>query len=272
MSNAEPIRVLVGSESKTKVPFLVLRHSIISRTSHPVEVTEMGDFEPWLIPDSVHQATGFSLRRWLIPEVCNFQGSAIYLDADQIVLGDIAELWSYRELNRTICCCYRADKCSALIAGVAGAAVPQTSVMVINCHKCKPDEWSRERIFDLIRSAGKPHSPSAVKIYQKIMHGSLVKDIPFPLELRWNEFNERHNDTKLIHYTFESTQPWYEPSHPLAAIWEDELAKAISAGHVTASDLREAIALGKAGSKDWRKHGGMHPYYEKYIELAEQQK
>ena len=268
----EPIKVFVGSESKTKVPFLVLRHSIVSRTKHPVEVVEMGDFDPWLQPSDVHSATGFSLRRWMIPEACNFQGSAIYLDADQVVLADIEELWNYRNLSRAICCCFRPDKCSALIGGTPGSAVPQTSVMVINCDKCNPEQWSREAIFSRIRSTGKPHSPPAVKVYQKIMHGQLVSEVPFPLELRWNEFNTLHPDSKLLHYTFETTQPWYQPEHPLTAIWEAELVRAIVARHVTAEHLREAIALGKAGSTDWRKHGGLNSYYEKYIPFAEEYK
>jgi lipopolysaccharide biosynthesis glycosyltransferase len=37
----------------------------------------------------------FSGFRWAIPESCNFEGRAIYMDADVIVLCDIAELWSH---------------------------------------------------------------------------------------------------------------------------------------------------------------------------------
>ena len=37
--------------------------------------------------------TGFSLLRWDIPRRCNYEGFAIYLDSDQIVLADIYDLW-----------------------------------------------------------------------------------------------------------------------------------------------------------------------------------
>lgn len=37
--------------------------------------------------------TPFSGFRWSIPALCGFQGRAIYMDADMLVLCDIAELW-----------------------------------------------------------------------------------------------------------------------------------------------------------------------------------
>ena len=262
------IRVFVGTENKTKIAFKVLRYTIIQNSSVPVSVTPMGDFDPWLVPDDVHQATGFSLRRWMIPEYCNFKGTAIYLDADQIVFGDIAQLHSYCELSRAIVCCFMKDKSSRMLTGKADSVVPQTSVMVLNCDLCKPEEWNREAIFDRIRKAGMKHTKPAVKEYQKIMHGGLVEDVPYPLVLNWNRFNTFCQNTSLLHYTFESQQPWYEPWHPLSALWEAELIKAIVNGYVTKSMLQESLDLGAKGSGDWRKHGGLNEHYEKYLELA----
>lgn len=39
-------------------------------------------------------ATPFSGFRWAIPAFCGYQGRAIYMDTDMIVLSDLAELWS----------------------------------------------------------------------------------------------------------------------------------------------------------------------------------
>lgn len=39
-------------------------------------------------------ATPFSAFRWAIPHVCGYEGKAIYMDVDQILLADIAELWN----------------------------------------------------------------------------------------------------------------------------------------------------------------------------------
>lgn len=265
------IRVFCGSEPKTRVAELVLEYSIRRRTQAEVEFLVMGEADPWLIPSDVHQATGFSLRRWLIPEYCGFSGKAIYLDADQLVLGDIADLWAYADGGAAIHCTYRPDKCSQMLTGIKGNPVPQTSVMVLECDRCNPEQWCRSAIFSHIRAAGKPRSgKKVVKAYQYVMHGGLagaldghnVKEIP----QRWNSFNEMDDSTKLLHYTFEDTQPWYNPKHPHARLWEEELAGAIADGFVCRADLDDALERGRGGSRDWRRFGGMHPYWEKMLE------
>ena len=101
------------------------------------------------------------------------------------------------------------------------------------------------------------------------MHGGLLEKDPFPLDLRWNDFNEYYSGTKLLHYTYENQQPWYEPWHSLSCLWEAELVKAIAGGYVSFNLLKESLELGKKGSIDWRAHGGLHPHYEKYLEFTE---
>ncbi len=58
-------------------------------------------------------ATPFSPFRWAIPEFCNFEGRAIYMDVDMMVMADIAELWNAPMRNeafaiakapKTFCC------------------------------------------------------------------------------------------------------------------------------------------------------------------------
>jgi len=48
-------------------------------------------------------ATPFSAFRWGVPAACNFQGKAIYLDVDMIVMGDIAEFWDTPILGGAFC-------------------------------------------------------------------------------------------------------------------------------------------------------------------------
>lgn len=262
------LKIFVGSESKTHVQYQVLRYSIESRTDMDVQVVEMGDFDPWIVPKNVHQATGFSLRRWMIPEECEFKGMAVYMDADQIVFGDVAELVSYTQTDNPVACCYEKDKCSQLLTGNKHEPVPQTSVMVINCELCDPKLWSRQSLFNSIASAGRPHTPKAVKEYQRVMHGCFTGTKPFPLDRQWNCFNRFNPNTKLLHYTVEPQQPWYDRSHHFASIWESELVKAIVSGYVTRDMLKESLDLMKKGSGDWRKFGGLDAYYSRYLDLA----
>jgi hypothetical protein len=70
-----------------------------------------------------------------------------------------------------------------------------------------------------------------------------------------------------LHYTREDRQPWYNPKHPFAKIWESELAEAVRNGSVSSEDLQQALQ--KWGRKeDWRPFVGLHPYYRKFLELG----
>jgi len=94
-----PIKIFIGcapnhddAESQA-----ALEWSIRKNVTAPVEIVWMrlsldpqSPFYGW---DSTAWATPFSGFRWAVPELCNFEGRAIYMDSDFLVLSDIAELW-----------------------------------------------------------------------------------------------------------------------------------------------------------------------------------
>ncbi|MDR0236819.1 glycosyltransferase [Acinetobacter sp.] len=106
MSN-DVIKIFVGCDPNNcdLEQMMVLDYSIRKNTQYPVEITWMQlshDINsPWYSDQETGQgwstakwATPFSGFRWAIPELCDFKGRAIYMDADVIVLTDIAELWN----------------------------------------------------------------------------------------------------------------------------------------------------------------------------------
>jgi hypothetical protein len=74
----------------------VLEWSIRKHASEPVEITWMrlsrDPASPWSGWATERWATPFSGFRWAIPEVCGFEGRAIYCDSDVIFMADVAEL------------------------------------------------------------------------------------------------------------------------------------------------------------------------------------
>jgi len=143
--------------------------SILRNTKHPVDIAH-------LYPSAESGCTGFSDVRYQI-------GKGIYLDVDMIVLGDIAELWSYHKPEKFVC-----------------MQDGSTEVAVIDCvHKCRnkreqhllpkdcsiPDEWNVEDY--------------------KYHNGSLPENI------------------KLLHFTDLKTQPWFydHPNAEAVSIYED---------------------------------------------------
>lgn len=90
-----------GLDAESQV---VVEHSFKSRSSQPVEITWMrltrdrhspfysdGAGRGW---NTSNWATPFSWFRYAIPEICGFEGRAIYCDSDVMALDDVDKLWS----------------------------------------------------------------------------------------------------------------------------------------------------------------------------------
>lgn len=104
----ETVRIFVGCDPNNcdLEQMMVLDYSVRKHTRHPVEITWMqlshdpgsawySDQETGAGWHTQKWATPFSGFRWAIPEACNFEGRAIYMDADVVVLCDVAELWAH---------------------------------------------------------------------------------------------------------------------------------------------------------------------------------
>jgi lipopolysaccharide biosynthesis glycosyltransferase len=95
-----PVRVFIGYDPLESVAFDVLSYSIRARASSMVSITplklaELGDLM-WRERHEL-QSTDFSFSRFLVPHLCGFEGWAVFMDCDMLVLDDIAELWDLRD-------------------------------------------------------------------------------------------------------------------------------------------------------------------------------
>lgn len=267
----ENIRVFIGTEPKTEIARKVLQHSILRRTEDNVAFTPMIGSEWEYDRDGIQFGTGFSLRRWMIPAYCQWQGRAIYLDADQIVLSNISELWDRTKTPFKFPKGERAvrwsEGCSAWMTyqvdKFRSKPWPQTSVMVIDCAAAK-SQWGWH-LPEVIKHLRKHKSRDD---YVKFMHATWMEPPPAQIESSWNRLmSYKHNDTKLLHFTSEPQQPWYMPSHELAWLWKKELISALAFRHVTEDELCQA--LDRWGIvEDVRKSNGLHPDYREFLHVS----
>lgn len=258
-NTGERIRVFIGSEAKTEIARKVLQLSIERRTEMKVEFTPMiGPGWEYSLRD-ITVGTGFSLRRWMIPAACGWEGRAIYLDADQLVFGDIWDLWTMPEQSgapRDTVCWTTYQPCKFW----PDVNVPNTSVMVIDCAMAKK-HWQWQ-----IRDVIKHLQTKREKLdYAKLMYAIDMKPAPGVIPTCWNHLNVCDATTKLLHYTKEPEQPWYKPDHPLAELWRRELQVSLHVGKVSEQELLEAIDRWDV-KEDWRSTNGLHPYYRRFIE------
>lgn len=85
------IRCFVGYDPRQPVAYNVLQHSIHRHAKGRVTV------EPLMLdklPIKRRGLTEFTYTRYLVPYLCGYEGAAVFMDADIVVTGDIAELFA----------------------------------------------------------------------------------------------------------------------------------------------------------------------------------
>ena len=139
------IKIFIGYDPREAVAFHVLSHSIHSRVSEPVSITplnleQLGDLM-WRERNPL-QSTDFSFSRFLTPFMCEYEGWAIFMDCDMLVVDDLAKLWSLRDDRYSVMCVKHEHVPEE---GVKFLGATQTryekknwsSVMLFNCNKCR---------------------------------------------------------------------------------------------------------------------------------------
>lgn len=94
-----PYRIFVGYDHRQPVSYHTLCHSIIKRTSRPVSIAPL---KLETLPITRAGLTPFTFSRFLVPWLCDYKGWGLFLDADIVVLDDIARLFSYADPNKAV--------------------------------------------------------------------------------------------------------------------------------------------------------------------------
>lgn len=235
----ETIRVYVGTEPMQYIPQQVLGDSIRRTTRQPVEVHYCFQNKKRV------GGTNFGFVRFMVPFFANYTGKAIYLDADMVVLHDIKDLYDSLPDDAWVNFVRDAE---GFFGEKPAVRDNYTSVMVLRCDQLK--DWDPETMFDHV-------VPNKATLKEGEMHYRDFMKLTWfdqskiaELDPRWNHLNIVRDDTKLIHFTHVASQPWRNPKHRLAEVWEKHLRLAVQSGAVTKKDIIRAIL---------RRH--LHPYF-----------
>lgn len=130
------LRICIGFDPRQPIAFNVLADSILRHASVPVAITPLS---LKTLPIKRRGLTQFTYSRFLVPYLCGFEGQALFLDADMVVTGDIAELFA------------GADG-SAVQVNKDQAKFEWASAMLFDCAQCHvltPEYVERALLFDL---------------------------------------------------------------------------------------------------------------------------
>lgn len=94
------IRVFIGYDGAEPAAFTVCAHSLLARSSKPLSISPLKLSQLGGVltrPRHALQSTEFSFSRFLVPWLCDYQGWALFIDGDMVVLDDIVSLWALRD-------------------------------------------------------------------------------------------------------------------------------------------------------------------------------
>jgi hypothetical protein len=252
----DAVKVFVGCDPNGSdlEQMMVLEYSLRKNASLPIEIHWMqlsrDPKNPWFSSPARKQgwrtetwSTPFSGFRWAIPATCGYQGRAIYMDTDILVLCDIADVW-----NMDI-------KPGKIVAARAHVDSWLSCVMLWDCDAARayiPTE-------DVL--SADPHSHRDIKKYFA-RHPELIQ----PLDPTYNCIDGEGlpvDDIRILHYSDMGTQfshqysvsrlaregreHWFDgeilphPRKDLALLFDSYLHGALAAGYTLDSYRTEEI-------------------------------
>jgi len=116
------LKVFIGADPRQPLGYNVLQHSIHQHASKTVAVSPLILRQ---LPMTRRGLTEFTYSRFLVPYLCGFEGTAVFMDADMVVTGDIAELFAQAD-----------PECSVQVMQEQ-MRFEWSSVMLFNCNACK---------------------------------------------------------------------------------------------------------------------------------------
>jgi hypothetical protein len=226
---SEPIRVFIGYDTREAVAFSVLAYSIHARASAPVTVAPLmlsqlrGAMRRERHP---LQSTDFSFSRFLVPSLAGFEGWALFMDCDMLMLDDIANLWALRDERYAVMVVKHSHLPRETKKFLNEPQSPYekknwSSVMLMNCAKCTA------LTEDYVNSA----TGLQLHRFEWLGDDALIGEIPH----RWNYLVDydppaQKHELSNIHYTIGGPYiPGYETCS-YADLWFAERERMLYAG------------------------------------------
>ena len=194
------IRVFIGYDTQEAAAFSVLAHSIHARASEPVEIAPVMLSQlkgVYTRPPHPLQSTDFSFSRFLVPYLCGYEGFAIFMDCDMVMLDDVARLWALKD-----------DRYAVQV--VQHRHVPKESIKFLEHAQTKYEKknWSSVMLFNNRRcKALTPdyvNTATGLELHQFKWLGDdgLIGELP----KRWNHLVDYDPalplaELSLVHYT-----------------------------------------------------------------------
>ena len=129
-------KVFIGYDTREDIAYQVCKHSIETKSENvdirPLKQQELRDAGWYTRPIDKLASTEFTFTRFLIPELTNFKGWAVFMDSDMILTTDIQELFDQQMIDMLLCVHhdYKVEE-STKMDGQKKLSIPRIGPMVL---------------------------------------------------------------------------------------------------------------------------------------------
>ena len=218
------MKVFIGYDPREDMAYQVCKHSILKHQPdadvRPLIQTELRQAGWYKRPVDKLASTEFTFTRFLVPELTNFRGWALFMDCDMILTTDIAELFAQADDKYAVMCVQHdyTPKEGFKMDGQKQTIYPRknwSSVVLWNCGHPSNRVVDQDQINSLELNGAYFHRFSWLK-----------DDEIGELDHTWNYLVGVYDDIenpKLIHYT--EGGPWFENYRDCEfnELWKQEL-------------------------------------------------
>ena len=185
-------RIFIGVDRRQWLAYTVLQHSLMSRSSQPLAITPL--VLPQL-PITRQGLTDFTFSRYLVPWLCGFEGTALFIDADFLCLADVNELFALSDPRYAVqvvkssykfewpsLMLFQCESCKALTPEYINASDSEPQMLGWGEVGALNNEWNF-----LVGYDNQPSKP-------KMLH--YTQGIPEFLEMQGSQFYQEWHDEK----------------------------------------------------------------------------
>lgn len=95
------IKIFIGYDSREDIAYQVCKQSILDTAKYPNNIEiyplkqqDLRDRGLYTRKEDTKASTEFTFTRFLVPELCNFEGYALFIDCDFLFKKDVRNLWA----------------------------------------------------------------------------------------------------------------------------------------------------------------------------------
>lgn len=194
------LNVFIGWDPREIEAYHVLCHSIITRSSVPVSIAPVKKSHLqgiYLRDRHPTESTEFSLTRFLVPYLSNYQGYSIFMDCDMLCLADLTTVMAH--IDPKDC-----------VSVVQHSYIPKTAVKMDGCIQTRYERknWSSFMVFNNAKCRALcPDNINRDDGLNLHAFNRLERIGSLPKEWNWlvGEY-EPNQKAKILHYTLGG--PW----------------------------------------------------------------